>query len=292
MSSSPTPSASDKASKGIERLRSALYGRISQTDNAIAHLNRVLATSNGTDAFLSTVTYTLRLLHLYLRSLSTLQLHAYARQVLTKALTLPPDTSIAIPAAQLRSAQLATSVRKLSSIISEARTFLRLWGLLGIWEWAADVKRSPPKDHIIRFIVRTQVLVNIFYQIFENGAYLAGKGVLTGWDSRRINKWDLWSTRCWAAHVFLDLAKLWRERVLEKQAGGDEKDNVAKATKERNATALLNNTWSRKLILNSAYAPLTIHWSLENGLVSDFWIGLLGSVTGIIRLRQAWKTTA
>merc|ERR1711977_765913 len=47
--------------------------------------------------------------------------------------------------------------------------------------------------------------------------------------------------------------------------------------------------WRRQLLINAAYAPLTIHWSLEKGLVGEFWVGLFGSVAGLAKLKEAWR---
>jgi hypothetical protein len=48
----------------------------------------------------------------------------------------------------------------------------------------------------------------------------------------------------------------------------------------------------KQMIINAAYAPMTIHWSLENGLVGDFWIGVFGSTAGAMKLGALWRSTA
>lgn len=50
--------------------------------------------------------------------------------------------------------------------------------------------------------------------------------------------------------------------------------------------------WWRQAVVNGAYFPLTLHWSTDEGLLGDRWVGLLGMVAGEVTLRQAWKETA
>lgn len=50
--------------------------------------------------------------------------------------------------------------------------------------------------------------------------------------------------------------------------------------------------WWRDVTVNSAYAPMTVHWSLEEGLLGETWIGALGLLAGLVGFRQAWKETA
>ena len=89
-------------------------------------------------------------------------------------------------------------------------------------------------------------------------------------------------------HVVLELVRLWRIRGLGKGEGvkGEEKEEQEK------------RKWWRELCVNAAYFPLTIHWSMptgENesggGVMSEFWVGVLGSVAGWIGVRQLWKET-
>ena len=36
--------------------------------------------------------------------------------------------------------------------------------------------------------------------------------------------------------------------------------------------------WWRDLVSNLAYAPMTMHWSMEGGMLSDWGVGALGRV--------------
>lgn len=180
---------------------------------------------------------------------------------------------------------MAARFKALSALISDFRTFGRLWGLLAIYKWAKATWNSPPEDALIRKIVQIQVLANICYQVLENGAYLSSKNILS-WDKTKQAKAGIWSVRCWMVHVGLDIVKLgieYGKRDKEEAEVKGEKEKEHKEWMER---------WRKSLIVNLAYAPLTVHWSLEGGLVTEIWVGLLGTIAGGTSLRYLWKNTA
>jgi len=87
-------------------------------------------------------------------------------------------------------------------------------------------------------------------------------------------------------HVGLDFWRLGREWVIRRNKGkGKEVDDeiVNQGQEEWKAK------WRKEMVVNMAWAPLTVHWSLEQGLVGDFWVGVLGSIAGIARTRVLWK---
>jgi len=171
-----------------------------------------------------------------------------------------------------------TRLRNLTSLISDIRIFMRLWGLLGIAEWGVQTYEQPPRDYSLRQIAYAQVLVNVFYQILENLAYLSQHKVLR-FGNKAQNKMWAWSCRFWAAHVALDFCKLWRIRQLRSRVKG--------------TTDSEEREWWRIFTTNLCYAPLTLHWSMENGgALSDFIVGLLGTTAGVLSLQHAWRSTA
>lgn len=149
------------------------------------------------------------------------------------------------------------------------------------------------------------------YQGLENGAYLAGKGVL-GWKKERIAKAWIWSGRAWCAYVALELARLgyeWgelkgqdlgrqRRKSGELQGADNEGETVEKGELELRMDKVEDDglkerwgKWYREVGVNVAYAPMTVHYSLENGILSDGAIGGLGAVVGALSIGQAWKET-
>ena len=85
-------------------------------------------------------------------------------------------------------------------------------------------------------------------------------------------------------HVGLDLVRLWKEAKLREEmekgkarVGGEESKWVEK--------------WRRDVLVNAAWAPLTMHWSLEQGMLGEFGIEVLGSFAGITGFRELWRRT-
>lgn len=87
-------------------------------------------------------------------------------------------------------------------------------------------------------------------------------------------------------HVGLEFARLgylWSER-RRARSKGKEKEVLGDVEEER--------AWRRDLVSNAAYAPLTVHWSLDEGIVGDTWVGVLGTIAGGVDFAQVWKNTA
>ncbi|KFY50816.1 hypothetical protein V495_00082 [Pseudogymnoascus sp. VKM F-4514 (FW-929)] len=157
--------------------------------------------------------------------------------------------------------------------------FARLFGLFGIWQWGKSAILAPSADPVERHIVNAQVLVNTIYQVLENGAYLSSKGVL-GWSPEKQGKAWTWSSRCWCAHTALEFVRLARERQIRKRAG------------EKGEEAVKDLAWQREVLINSGYAPLTVHWSLEGGIISPLVVGLCGTFVGAVKMNRLWEATA
>jgi hypothetical protein len=271
-----------------QTLRSWLPLYLKYTDTTISHLNRILSTPSGTDSLLCAVQYSTLATSTLLSTLSLRRLHSQVLHLLSFARALPADTTILISPAAIQAPhllRLSQSLKALSALVSDFRIFARLWGLLGIYKWVKGLAQNPPADRVLARIAWAEVLVNVAYQVLENGAYLAGKGVL-GWDARRQARAWAWSSRFWAAHVGLEFTRLgylWGERMRARAKG---KDKEMSGDREEESRA-----WRRDLVSNAAYAPLTVHWSLEEGVVGDFWVGLLGTVASGVGFAEVWKNT-
>ncbi|KAI9793091.1 MAG: hypothetical protein M1816_000989 [Peltula sp. TS41687] len=289
-----TPPSTSKPSKpSPPRPRPTSY--LSTTDHTIRHLHRLLSRTAGADTVLLTTHYTL----LTLLSSLSLWTRRQARQTAlalartTAPLLLPGETVIAAISLPATSTRTAARLRALTDLISDVRAFMRLWGLLGILAWAGRAWRHPDADRVVRAIVYAQVLANVLFQALENGAYLAGHGVL-GWSGERRRTVAKWSARFWAVSVGLELGRLWRVRRVG-VAGGE--DGKGGGEKQRDM-GKMERDWWRQVVVNVAYLPLTVHWSLPEGagagagLMSEFWVGVLGCVPGWIGVRQLWKETA
>lgn len=190
----------------------------------------------------------------------------------------------------------------LSTLISETRYTLRLLGLVPLWTWGSATLRSPPRDRIIYAATLLQVLLNMAYQFLENGAFLASKGVITtalAFPSqgvrrdRRIAKWYLWSTRAWLGHVVLQFVVLWRWRVLRLRQAGNKETAAAKETDSPAEDAGPDDhAWRKSLVSNLVWAPLCVHWSVEQGVgIPGGSTGLLSFLAGAWDLSDVWRAT-
>ncbi|KAL3423203.1 peroxin 11C [Phlyctema vagabunda] len=279
----PTP---PKPTATLESLRAWLPIYAKKSDRTLSRLNTIFASAAGTDRLLMTICYTSLLAS---SVLSHARLQQTVRHLIERAIALPPSKLDAQPSSLQGT---ATRLRKLSALISDYRIFTRSWGLIAIYKWGYGAWHAEGGDPIVRSLVYAQVLVNVLFQYLENMAYLSSKGIV-GWDTNKQNWAWIWSSRFWAAHVGLDLVKLgyeWNVRQQSKKAAAASEGEKSAIVRQDEQTWTAN--WRREMVVNLAFAPLTVHWGLEQGLISDFWVGALGSVAGVTGLREVWRTTA
>jgi hypothetical protein len=179
-------------------------------------------------------------------------------------------------------AKAMPKAKAMSSLVSEFRTFTRLWGLLGMYSWGKGLLMSPPKDTVLWLCAWIQCLAYTGYQVLENRAYLSGKGIITrqGGPSGIISDW-LWSTRCWMVAVAVEFVRLIRVRSIRMKKSSKGELSAAEAKAEK-------DTWWRELLVNVTNVPLTVHWSVEGGTMSETQVGFLAMIGGAVGLRQRW----
>ncbi|KAK0722530.1 hypothetical protein B0T26DRAFT_223841 [Lasiosphaeria miniovina] len=280
-----TPRGPGGAKRSIPlRALLALAGAPGSVDTFLTRLNKCLATPAGID--------TVMLFLGYASHLSASALRGFASRAAG-----PADTKVVHAAATAAAANalvLAARLKALSALLSEARTILRLWALLPLYFWArglgarllsssSDTEKNqktiagtaPEEEEKQSAIATTVEVVRlalcIALQALENGAYLSSKGVL-GWSPAQQGKAYKWSARFWAAYVGIELGRLAAE-----VAGPDPEDARA---------------WRNKVVRNLAWAPLTLHWSTDGGLVSEPVVGVLATIPGVIQIRDLWAGTA
>lgn len=254
-------------------------------------LTSILSTPAGQDNLLATVGYTLQFLHANLNTLLATQLQNLASKVIksTQDVLAPGETLIAsLPAPKLATllAGLSSSSKGLSELIADYRIFVRLWGLLSIYQWGKSVIFDPPSDKVLLRISLAQVSANILYQFLENLAYLGQHSIIRRTEKQQIRDW-VWSSRFWGLHVALEFVRLARLRMIwdKEPVGSDDKEGKAKRKEEV-------DTWWRELLINVCYAPLTVHLSVESGTLGEGWVGFLSAVAGGVALGDMWRRTA
>ncbi|KAJ2895061.1 putative peroxin 11c protein [Zalerion maritima] len=307
--------------KSVAAAISSLPGN---TDAFLQRLQKCISTPAGTDAILLLVCYASKLLSQVLASASIQTLHARARQVVALALSFPPGKEGSMAGANAgvsvllapasasglpaKLMGLSLRLKALSGMLSDVRAFGRLWGLLGMYFWAKKLvlaKRSadykPPKT-MDSLVGHASLASCIAFQAMENVAYLGAKNVLPVSPQRQASLY-CWSSRFWALYVGLDLGRLMRElldrratrqerRVARAKAASENMDPAAaaeagRAMEEEEKEWL--SQWKRTFLRQCAWAPITVHYSKEKGLMSDAMVGLLGSVPGMLSVGALWK---
>ncbi|KAI2612967.1 uncharacterized protein GGS25DRAFT_144066 [Hypoxylon fragiforme] len=312
----------------------------SHADAFLAHLQRCLQTPSGIDTTLLFLCYGSRLGASLLESLLTRPaIHRSAQRFIAIAASLPPSATLVFAGkAALFPSQSALvagalsavkRLRALSGMLTEARTFLRLWGLLNMYFWlrrlvvkrwarrqqakkadseSKEIEKSSggvaekDDDGIETAISWVQVTTGIVFQALENGAFLSAKGVL-GWSPATQKKASLWSARFWAAFVGVEIGRLFYESRKRGRRSRAEKFGITTApdgTSVQQKTAAevqreeqeWSDTWAKSLTRNLAWAPLTVHWSTEGGLLSELAVGAIATVPGVIQMRDLWRRTA
>ena len=283
----------------------------SNIDSFLTRLNQCLSTPSGIDTVMLFVCYASKLSASVLTSLSQSALRRSAREWITLIASLPRGTTVVfsspaatgaakttLPAAATLALTLAKRLSSLSALLSEARTILRLWALLGMYFWARGLlkrtfssppapttkagdseKPAPPQPTKLETLLEyTRLALCITFQGLENGAYLSAKGIM-GWTPQQQGRAGKWSARFWAAYVGIEIGRLAAERF-------------GPAAKGKFDTARERGEWTKKTVRQLAWAPLTLHWGSEKGLLGEGAVGALACIPGVIQMRDLWASTA
>ncbi|TID02841.1 hypothetical protein CH35J_003718 [Colletotrichum higginsianum] len=307
-SSSSIPAAPKQKKLTLPQILAALSPR--NVDAFVAHLSRCFQTPSGIDTVLLFVCYTSRFSASVLDSLGASALRRSARKLVAVAFALPPDKTILLSKAPSGSSAAAASLgirvaghlRALATLLSEARTIMRLWSLLPLYLWLrrlmttparppaaadADEKAQDPSAAALdRAISWLQVTACLLLQSLESSSYLASRGVLPMTPAQQ-GKAARWSVRFWSVFVGSELGRLAVEALRSRSAVASGRQDVASAEYRE-----WSDTWTRTLARQMSWFPLTVHWSMDKGFVPEMGIGLLGSIPGIVQMRQLWKETA
>jgi len=270
----------DKAKAKSNDVLTQLFN--SPVDKAITRIVKVLSSAAGVDATFCLLGYG--------AVLTSAQLQIITRYI---AKTTTKERLLAI----------ALSAKNLSALCSDVRTFLRLWGLLKIYLGAKAAYLAPPKDGLLKLLSTTQLASMAGYFYFENSAYLAGKGVLTGpgFTPLELGLKMRKAIYLYGFYLVLDFVRLYRVTQLSAKAAsapqknavpaslGGEKDVAAvdeAALAKRHAE---QKAWYKSLYTDLSYFPLCFHWS---GLVpfppqySDLITGMFCTVAGYVSFKD------
>jgi len=185
----------------------------------------------------------------------------------------------------------------------------RIWGILPIFPWLITIEKTPPATRKLITIERLQGWSMLFYYPLEQLSYLGYHGIIpTGFTSplsifsskkRKItlnpDTLSLWSCRFWAVYVILDFFHLIEDKKLlhQKHASIRKAKGTGLSREEKEELRQRRDAFWSQVVINLGYLPLTIHWSLENGLFkNEAWIGVFGLIAALGSFRSGWKATA
>ncbi|KAI5368251.1 putative peroxisomal biogenesis factor 11 [Septoria linicola] len=283
----------------VQKLKLLLLHASLKGDFFLSHLQRLLSTAAGRDSLLCTAYYTLAFTHAQLTRVLARKYEQLAETIARNAskTMLPGETLIAeIQPPHLELTEACLSVKSFGDAIDDVRTFWRLRGLLDIYVGAKSAWNKPSRDPALKLITWAKIFSSAGFQLYENGAYLAKKGVLRSdrFTSKEARWWTV-SSQFWLAEVVLEFVRLARVRQLQynEEFGAEKVDEGVVSVQSKE----LERKWWTQLYANMGWFPNAVHWGIYDGSVeespmSETMVGLTGFVPGFINLKAAWKATA
>lgn len=171
-----------------------------------------------------------------------------------------------------RLASIAKHLQAVSSYISDVRIFNRLTDSIKYMPWIIDEfsalsgLRQPLSNRIINF---AQAINCLILELFENVGWLTDHNWIgTGDNAWWCTETYIWSSRVWGAYIVIEILELLR----------------------RTPRAKRNLAWRVALFQQAVQLPLVLHWSLYEGCLTPFWVGLCGSGASWWGFRDIWRS--
>ncbi|KAI8807008.1 peroxisomal biogenesis factor 11 [Cladochytrium replicatum] len=190
------------------------------------------------------------------------------------------------------SSPLASRLLNLAGPIGDFRILLRYYGLLPLIRWIILSELNPASSPKLQTLTRLQNLCNLFYYPLEHLYWLSAHKVLHFSDAVTSNL-SKWSCRFWGGYVVLYYVQLFEEYQLlsdrEKQLASSSSTDSKTDKEER--IAIKNEKYSLLVnsVINTAYFPMTIHFSLQNSPIPDSLISVCGLAASVLQITTAWQ---
>ncbi|KAK7422966.1 hypothetical protein QQX98_001256 [Neonectria punicea] len=157
----------------------------------------------------------------------------------------------------------------------------RMWGLfdmlISVKELLQDKlskASSASANPLDSAVMALQTISMTSFHICEAAACLSQAKVLA-LSPKLQERFMGWAARSWAAFIFVELGRLLIEWT--RKLKGDEVD------------VEWLDEWKKELYRNLAWAPVTLHWSLPNGLLSDIFVALFALYPSFSLMKDFWK---
>lgn len=170
--------------------------------------------------------------------------------------------------------QFAVHLKAISSYIADIRIFHRLTEAIKYMPWIIDVWAALMSSNLVvprldRFINFAQAINCLILELFENAGWLTDHNWVGTSDN---NHWCIetyiWCSRVWGAYLVIEVLELLRRTARSKR----------------------NKDWAITFFTNIVQLPLVVHWSLYDGCLTPFWIGLCGSGASWFGFHKTWKS--
>lgn len=167
---------------------------------------------------------------------------------------------------------LAVHLSSISSYLSDIRIFNRLTDSIKYMPWIIDEFTAmvtpgsavPYSHRVVNFVQSINCLI---LELFENAGWLTDHNWVGTNDN---NYWCIetyvWCSRVWGLYLVLEVVELFRRVPVSKW----------------------DTNWRRSLFTQVVQLPLVVHWSLREGCLSPFWVGLFGSGASWWGFRDLW----
>ncbi|RKP14298.1 peroxisomal biogenesis factor 11 [Piptocephalis cylindrospora] len=254
---------------------------IPQPSDQLDRLVRFFSTVNGTDKTLMLIQYTTKIIAWY---------------------------------ADRQGSKLGANARALGGPVADFRILLRYYGLLPLLQYHQAIEQAPPPSRSLTTVIRLQNASMFLYYPMEHVYWLAAHKVIR-MRSGTVDQVGYWSCRFWAIYVLLEYLRLHlirqdrqtreaevRESLISPEADapgpkGAEKDPRPHSSRREGERLLRGfrqerEQWWTSFLINSAYFPLTFHWSIEGSTFPDVAVGICGTIAAILQFRNAWGSTA
>lgn len=169
---------------------------------------------------------------------------------------------------------LAVHLKAISSYIADIRIFNRLTESIKYMPWIIDEFQAfidpshaaPKFDRFVNFLQSINCLV---LELFENAGWLTDHNWVGTNDN---NYWCIetyiWCSRVWGAYLIIEIIELFRRTPISKW----------------------DKNWRINVFKQVIQVPLVVHWSLYEGCLTPFWVGLCGSGASWWAFKDMWTS--
>ncbi|EAZ63680.1 hypothetical protein PICST_86597 [Scheffersomyces stipitis CBS 6054] len=170
--------------------------------------------------------------------------------------------------------KLAVHFKAISSYLADIRIFNRLTESIKYMPWIIDEYRayadpSNPVPKFTRFVNLLQSLNCLALELLENAGWITDHNwVGTGDNAWWCTETYIWCSRIWGAYLVIEILELVR----------------------RNPVAKWDSNWKIAMFKQLIQVPLVLHWSLYDGCLTPFWVGVCGCGASWWGFKDMWSS--